>query len=253
MAKYIAVARQAWGEKIARGARVTIESDRDVEETTGLTFRHEIAAACREQLGVEVVPTEEATLGTHFTVYSEVRYAAVREQLEADLAREAEKEARQQQREARQEAAEQKRQARQEAAQRVGQNDASQPRTSKTGGIRKQRRQILGGLRWKDIVKWIKFAIAVAVLVWVAWSVLKSCNLKQLKDDPGTWVNEQVVKPAVNSATKNTKTTTTTKRKKKSTTTAKKKKSTTATKKKKSTPTTKKKRSTTKRKKKTEQ
>ena len=72
---YIAVQRNDT-EKIPKGTRVTFESEREVETSTGLMFRKEIAQACRDQLNIEVAANEEASIGTSFDVYSEARYAS---------------------------------------------------------------------------------------------------------------------------------------------------------------------------------
>ena len=88
MYNYIAIARNGAGI-IAKGDRITFQSERQVEESTGLSFRKEIAEACRQQLHAEIDPSQEATNATNFDVYSESRYEEVREKLEAAAAREA--------------------------------------------------------------------------------------------------------------------------------------------------------------------
>jgi hypothetical protein len=74
---YIAVQRNDT-EKIPKGTRVTFESEREVETSTGLMFRKEIAQACRDQLNIEVAANEVASIGTSFDVYSAARYATYR-------------------------------------------------------------------------------------------------------------------------------------------------------------------------------
>ena len=70
---YKAVARSAYGD-IEQGATVSFNSECEVDQSTGLSFRHEIAEACREQLGATVGEDEEARLAMNFDVYSEARY-----------------------------------------------------------------------------------------------------------------------------------------------------------------------------------
>ena len=98
---YKAVARSAYGD-IEQGATVSFNSEREVDQSTGLSFRHEIAEACREQLGATVGEDEEARLAMNFDVYSEARYEeTVRPKLEAAAEKERQRQEREAERESR--------------------------------------------------------------------------------------------------------------------------------------------------------
>lgn len=154
--RYKAVARAAYGE-IEEGATVSITSGREVEQSTGLSFRHEIAEACRQQLGVQIADDEEARLATNFDVYSEQRYEeVVRPKLEAA----AEKERQRQQREA-------------ERAARSSKGKKSS-KSSKTGTVKVGK---LTAAQWKRL---LKFLLGVIVVVWFLSTQVKSCSLGDL-------------------------------------------------------------------------
>lgn len=233
MHRYIAVQRTGT-DKIAKGAKVAFESEKEVEESTGFSFRKEIAEACREQLGVEIAPNEEATVGTTFDVYNEARYASVREKEEAEAEKLREKEA----------AEEEKRQLREAEKRRKEMEKAEaaekkrKGRTSSTTKNKsKKQKSVLWGFSLKDWRKLLKFIVGVVVVVWFIFSYLKDCSFDSVVEDIKGKA-EEVVKPTNATQKKATatkrKTTSTTKKttpaakkpatsKKKKTSTAKKK------------------------------
>lgn len=211
--RYKAVARAAYGD-IVEGATVTISSEREVEQSTGLSFRHEIAEACRQQLGVQIADDEEARLATNFDVYSEQRYEeVVRPKLEAA----AEKERQRQQREA------------DRAARSSKGKKSSKSSKNVTNKIGK-----LTVAQWKRL---LKFLLGVIVVVWFLSTQVKSCSFNDLLTQARDTI-EQMTKTSSKKSTTSKKATTTKKASTKKATTAKKSSSTTA--KKKSTSTAKK-------------
>ncbi|MBR5697620.1 MAG: hypothetical protein IKX44_03220 [Prevotella sp.] len=211
--RYKAVARAAYGD-IVEGATVTISSERVVEQSTGLSFRHEIAEACRQQLGVQIADDEEARLATNFDVYSEQRYEeVVRPKLEAA----AEKERQRQQREA------------DRAARSSKGKKSSKSSKNGTNKIGK-----LTVAQWKRL---LKFLLGVIVVVWFLSTQVKSCSFNDLLTQARDTI-EQMTKTSSKKSTTTKKATTTKKTSTKKATTAKKSSSTTA--KKKSTSTAKK-------------
>lgn len=216
---YHAVAREPY-DIIERNAIVTFESTQLIEKPSALTFRREIADACRNQFGCEIADDEVARLSANFDVYTEEQFAAVKEKLDAA----AEKERLRQEREA-------------NKGKRTGKGTAKTKGSSTT-------KPRLTTAQLKKVLKWIVGAI---VVIWFVSTQLKGCNLSDITEQARNTIEEM-------STTKTTKKATTKKSttaKKKSTTA--KKKSTTATKKpsstsKKSSSTTKKGTSTTKKK-----
>lgn len=199
--RYKAVARAAYGE-IVEGATVSITSGREVEQSTGLSFRHEIAEACRQQLGVQIADDEEARLATNFDVYSEQRYEeVVRPKLEAA----AEKERQRQQREA-------------EWAARSSKGKKSS-KSSKTGTVKVGK---LTAAQWKRL---LKFLLGVIVVVWFLSTQVKSCSLSDLATQARDTI-EQMTKTGSKKTTTTKKATTTKKSATRKTTTAKKSTST---------------------------
>ena len=215
---YHAVAREPY-DIIERNAIVTFESTQLIEKPSALTFRREIADACRNQFGCEIADDEVARLSANFDVYTEEQFAAVKEKLDAA----AEKERQRQEREA-------------NKGKRTGKGTAKTKGTSTT-------KPRLTTAQLKKALKWIVGAI---VVIWFVSTQLKGCSLSDLTEQARNTIEEM-------STTKTTKkpTTKSTTAKKKSTTA--KKKSTTTTKKpsstaRKSSSTTKKGTSTTKKK-----
>lgn len=196
---YKAVARSAYGD-IEQGATVSFNSEREVDQSTGLSFRHEIAEACREQLGAAVGEDEEARLAMNFDVYSEARYEeTVRPKLEAA----AEKERQRQEREAERES-----------------------RSKKKGSKKSKSSAKIGKLTLAQWKRLLKFLLGVIVVIWFLSTQVKSCSLNDLWTQARDTV-EEMAKTTTKKST-STKKTSTTKKK----TTAKKasttKRSTTA-------------------------
>lgn len=259
MYNYIAIARNGAGI-IAKGDRITFQSERQVEESTGLSFRKEIAEACRQQLHAEIDPSQEATNATNFDVYSESRYEEVREKLEAAAAREAAAEERRRKAEEREQA-----KAEREAAKgnktaatndngRIGQHgDAIRPKKKTTTKKKPISLGPLGKIKLKSL---LKFLVAAVAIIWFVSTNLKSCSLESILKEFGVKTEQTTTKKKTSTTKKKSTSSATTKKsstsKKSSTTsTAKKKTSTsksTSTAKKKSTSTTKKKSTSTKRK-----
>lgn len=236
MYRYIAVQRTGT-DKIAKGAKVAFESEREVEESTGFSFRKEIASACREQLGIEIAQNEEATVGTTFDVYSEARYAQIREKEEAEAEKRREKEA----------AEEEKRQLKEAEKRRKEMEKAEAAakkanRSGKNSSRSKKGKTILGGFSLRNWRNLLKFIVGIVVVVWFISSSLKECSWDNLLNDI-KGKTEEITQPKKTSTTTKKKTTT-----RKSTTTTAKKKST-STKKKSSTASSAKKSTTSKRKK----
>lgn len=221
MYRYIAVQRTGT-EKIAKGAKVAFKSEREVEESTGFSFRKEIASACREQLGVEIAQNEEATLGTSFDVYSEARYAQIREKEEAEAEKQREKEAAEEEKRQLREA--EKRRKEMEKAEAAEKKAA---RSRKGSSRKKEGKTILGGFSLRNWRSLLKFIVGVVVVIWFISSSLKECSWDNLLNDI-KGKTEEITQPKKTSTTKKKatprKTTTTTAKKK--TTTAKKKTST---------------------------
>lgn len=211
MHRYIAVQRTGT-EKIAKGAKVAFESEREVEESTGFSFRKEIANACREQLGVDIAQNEEATVGTTFDVYSEAKYAEIREKEEAEAEKRREKEAAEEEKRQLREA--EKRRKELEKAESAEKKRNSRGSSSARNKSKKQK-TIFGGFSLKDWRKLLKFIIGVVVVVWFVVTYLKDCSFDSVVEDIKGKA-EEVIKPA--SSTQKKKTTT----KRKSTTTTKK-------------------------------
>ena len=237
MHRYIAVQRTGT-DKIAKGAKVAFESEREVEESTGFSFRKEIANACREQLGVEIAQNEEATVGTTFDVYSEVKYAERREKEEVEAEKRREKEVAEEEKRQLKEA--EKRRKELEKAEAAEKKRKTYGRSTTRSKSKKQK-TILGGFSLRDWKKLLKFIIGVVVVVWFIFTYLKDCSFDSVVEDIKGKA-EEVIKPASSTQKKTTttkrKTTTTTKKsssaankstsstKKKSTTTKKKSTST---------------------------
>lgn len=242
MPRYIAIARSGAG-MIAKGDRITFESDRQVSESSGLPFRREIAEAVRQQLHADVAQGAEAQTATNFDVYSEERYAEVREKLEAAAAREAAAEERRRKAEER-EAAKAAREAEKAGAEeekaggRVGQNGgAIRPR--KKG--QKSGSSVLGALGKVKLKSLLKFLVGAVAVIWFLATQLKSCSLESVLQEMGV-KTEQTTKKSSSTSKKSTSTSKKSSAAKKSSTA---KKTTTAAKK---TTTAKKKSSTTKKK-----
>lgn len=256
MYNYIAIARNGAGI-IAKGDRVTFQSERQVEESTGLSFRKEIAEACRQQLHADIDPSQEATNATNFDVYSESRYAEVREKLEAAAARDAAAEERRRKAEEREQA-----KAERDAAKgskdngRIGQHgDAIRPKKKQTSA--KKKPISLGPLGKIKLKSLLKFLVAAVAIIWFVSTNLKSCSLDSILKEFGVKTEQTTTKKKTTTTKKKSTTSTATKKSstsaKKSTTTSTAKKKTTTSKststaKKKSTSTAKKKSTSTKRK-----
>ena len=223
---YHAVAREPY-DTIERNAIVTFESTQLIEKPSALTFRREIADACRNQFGCEIADDEVARLSANFDVYTEEQFAAVKEKLDAA----AEKERQRQEREA-------------NKGKRTGKGTAKTKGTSTT-------KPRLTTAQLKKVLKWIVGAI---VVIWFVSTQLKGCSLSDLTEQARNTIEEMSTtkttkKPSTKKASTTTKKSTTAKKKsttakKKSTTTTKKPSSTTR----KSSSTTKKGTSTTKKK-----
>ena len=206
---YIAVQRTG-NEKIPKGTKVTFESEKEVEEATGFSFRKEIAEACRNQLQIEILPNEEA-------------------EAEKQRQKEAAEEEKRQLKEA------DRRRKEMEKAEEVERKGKKTGRTSSNSRSKKSK-TIFGGFSLRNWKQLLKLIIGIIVVVWFISSSFKDCSstsLNEIIKDK----TEEIIKP------KTTKKTTTTKKK---TSTTTNKKSTTSTSKKKSTSTRKK--STTKKK-----
>lgn len=218
--QYIAVAKADYGD-ISQGARVTLKSSQEVEKATGLTFRHEIAEACRQQLGADVAESEEARVAMNFDVYS-VQYFenTVKPKLEAAAQKDREREQQRQNR------------SRTTSSRR---SSSSSRRTTSTRRSSSWKKRKIWRLTIEQWTRLLKFLIAVVVIIWFAASQLGSCSLSDLAEQAKETIG---VTEKSTTKTKNTST-------KKRTSTSK-----TATTKKSSTKknTTKKKRSTTKKK-----
>ena len=223
---YHAVAREPY-DIIERNAIVTFESTQLIEKPSALTFRREIADACRNQFGCEIADDEVARLSANFDVYTEEQFAAVKEKLDAA----AEKERQRQKREA-------------NKGKRTGKGTAKTKGTSAT-------KPRLTTAQLKKALKWIVGAI---VVIWFVSTQLKGCSLSDLTEQARNTIEEMSTtkttkKPSTKKASTTTKKSTTAKKK----STTAKKKSTTTTKKpsstaRKSSSTTKKGTSTTKKK-----
>lgn len=232
---YIAIARNGAG-LIAKGDRITFQSERQVEESSGLSFRHEIAEAVRQQLHADIDPAQEAQTATNFDVYSEARYAEVREKLEAAAAREAAAEERRRKAEERQQAREQREADKaskdsgnrtdKEPSNRVGQNGtAIRPKKKSTGkksaasGVMKW----LAGIKLKSL---LKFLVAAVAVVWFLATQMKSCSLQSVLEELGVKTEQTTTKKKSSSTKKSTSSS-----KKKSTSTKKSSSSTSSSKK----------------------
>lgn len=223
---YHAVAREPY-DIIERNAIVTFESTQLIEKPSALTFRREIADACRNQFGCEIADDEVARLSANFDVYTEEQFAAVKEKLDAA----AEKERQRQEREA-------------NKGKRTGKGTAKTKGTSAT-------KPRLTTAQLKKALKWVVGAI---VVIWFVSTQLKGCSLSDLTEQARNTIEEMSTtkttkKPSTKKASTTTKKSTTAKKK----STTAKKKSTTTTKKpsstaRKSSSTTKKGTSTTKKK-----
>lgn len=230
MHHYIAVQRTG-NERIPIGTKITFESEKEIEEGTGFSFRKEIAEACRTQLQIDIQPNEEATIGTSFDVYSEARYAQVREKEEAEAEKQRQKEAAEEEKRQLREA--EKRRKEMEKAEAAEKKGKKTGRTS-SGKRSKKSKTILGGFSLSNWKQLLKFIVGVIVVVWFIASTFKDCSSMSISDILKNKV-EEVIKPTTT--------------KKKSTTTTKKKTSTSSTKK--SNTTTKKSNTTTEKKKST--
>ena len=205
---YHAVAREPY-DIIERNAIVTFESTQLIEKPSALTFRREIADACRNQFGCEIADDEVARLSANFDVYTEEQFAAVKEKLDAA----AEKERQRQEREA-------------NKGKRTGKGTAKTKGTSAT-------KPRLTTAQLKKALKWIVGAI---VVIWFVSTQLKGCSLSDLTEQARNTIEEMSTtkttkKPSTKKASTTTKKSTTAKKKyttakKKSTTTTKKPSST---------------------------
>lgn len=223
---YHAVAREPY-DIIERNAIVTFESTQLIEKPSALTFRREIADACRNQFGCEIADDEVARLSANFDVYTEEQFAAVKEKLDAA----AEKERQRQEREA-------------NKGKRAGKGTAKTKGSSTT-------KPRLTTAQLKKVLKWV---VGVIVVIWFVSTQLKGCSLSDLTEQARNTIEEMSTtkttkKPSTKKASTTTKKSTTAKKK----STTAKKKSTTTTKKpsstaRKSSSTTKKGTSTTKKK-----
>lgn len=201
---YHAVAREPY-DIIERNAIVTFESTQLIEKPSALTFRREIADACRNQFGCEIADDEVARLSANFDVYTEEQFAAVKEKLDAA----AEKERQRQEREA-------------NKGKRTGKGTAKTKGTSAT-------KPRLTTAQLKKALKWIVGAI---VVIWFVSTQLKGCSLSDLTEQARNTIEEMSTtkttkKPSTKKASTTTKKSTTAKKK----STTAKKKSTTTTKK----------------------
>lgn len=177
---YKAVARSAYGD-IEQGATVSFNSEREVDQSTGLSFRHEIAEACREQLGATVGEDEEARLAMNFDVYSEARYEeTVRPKLEAA----AEKERQRQEREAERES-----------------------RSKKKGSKKSKSSVKIGKLTLAQWKRLLKFLLGVIVVIWFLSTQVKSCSLSDLWTQARDTVEEMAKTTTKKTSTTKKKTT----------------------------------------------
>ena len=213
MYRYIAVQRTG-NDKIEKGTKITFESEKEVEEATGFSFRKEIAEACRNQLHIEILQNEEATIGTSFDVYSEAKYAQIREKEEAEAEKQRQKEAEEEEKRQLREA--ERRRKEMEKAEAAEKKGKKYGRYS-SGRNSKKSKTILGGFSLKNWKSLLKFIIGVVVVVWFIFSSFKDCSSTSITDIIKDKA-EEVIKS--NTTKKNTTT------KKKSTSTTSKKKST---------------------------
>ena len=226
MYRYIAVQRTG-NDKIEKGTKITFESEKEVEEATGFSFRKEIAEACRNQLHIEILQNEEATIGTSFDVYSEAKYAQIREKEEAEAEKQRQKEAEEEEKRQLKEAERRRKEMEKaEAAEKKGKKNGRYS----SGRNSKKSKSILGGFSLKNWKSLLKFIIGVVVVIWFISSSFKDCSSTSITD-----IIKDKAEEVIKSNT--TKKNTTTKKKSTSTTS---KKSTTSTSKKKSTSTQKK-------------
>lgn len=227
MHHYIAIQRNGT-EKIPKGTKITFESEKEVEEATGFSFRKEIAEACRNQLQIEILPNEEATLGTSFDVYSEVKYAQIREKEEAEAEKQRQKEIAEEEKRQLREA--EKRRKEMEKAEEAEKRGKKSGRTS-SGSRSKKSKSILGGFSLNNWKKLLKFIVGVVVVVWFVMSTFKDCSSTSISDIFKEKV-EDVIKQNTPKKSTTTKKKTSTSTSKKSTTSTAKKKTTTSQKKK---------------------
>ena len=230
---YIAIARNGAG-LIAKGDRITFTSERQVEESTGLSFRHEIAEAVRQQLHADVDPSQEAQTATNFDVYSESRYAEVREKLEAAAAREQAAEEKRKRAEEREQAKAEREAQRAEKQSSNGKKNSNNGRIGQNGGTTKTKKKTtrkkgislgpLGKIKLKSL---LKFLVAAVAVIWFVSTNLKSCSLQSILEEIG--VNTEQTTTKKKSTTK--KSTTATKKSTTSSSAARKSSSTTSTKK----------------------
>ena len=228
---YIAIARNGAG-LIAKGDRITFTSERQVEESTGLSFRHEIAEAVRQQLHADVDPSQEAQTATNFDVYSESRYAEVREKLEAAAAREQAAEEKRKRAEER-EQAKAEREAQRAEKQATGKKNSNDGRIGQNNGSSKTKKKTtrkkgislgpLGKIKLKSL---LKFLVAAVAVIWFISTNLKSCSLQSILDEIGVKTEQTTTKKK-----STTKKATTTTKKKSTTSSATRKTSTTSAKK----------------------
>ena len=227
MFHYIAVQRNG-NDKIPKGTKITFESEKEVEEATGFSFRKEIAEACRNQLQIEILPTEEATIGTSFDVYSEAKYAQVREKEEAEAEKQRQKEI----------AEEEKRQLKE--AERIRKEmekaEEAEKKGKRRGGISykgrsKKSKTVLGGFSLSNWKKLLKLIVGIVVVVWFISTSLKDCSSISVTDILKN-KTEEIIKKDTSKKTSTTKKKSTTNTRKKSTSSSTTKKNTTSKKKK---------------------
>ena len=221
MYRYIAVQRTG-NDKIEKGTKITFESEKEVEEATGFSFRKEIAEACRNQLQIEILPNEEATIGTSFDVYSEAKYAQIREKEEAEAEKQRQKEAEvEEKRQLREAEKRRKEMEKAEAAEKKGKKSGRYS----SGKSSKRSKTILGGFSLNNWKKLLKFIVGVIVVVWFIFTTFKDCSSTSVTDIIKNKA-EEVIKSNTTKKSTSTKKKSSTSTSKKSTTTTSKKKST---------------------------
>lgn len=228
--QYHAVARTPY-DTIERNAIISFQSTQHIEKPSALTFRREIAEACRQQFDIEIADDEVARLAANFDVYTDEQFAPVREKLEA--------------------AAEKERQRQERQAEKDRRGTG---KTGKTTG--KKTASGTPRLTVQQLKKWLKWLVGAVVIIWFVSTQLKDCSLGSIAGQARDTIEEMTKTSSTKKKSTSTAKKKSTTAKKKSTTTKKKststkKKSATTAKKssskaKKSTSTAKKKSATTK-------
>ena len=201
---YIAVQRNDT-EKIPKGTRVTFESEREVETSTGLMFRKEIAQACRDQLNIEVAANEEASIGTSFDVYSEARYATYRMKEEEKAEKQRQKDAMAEERRLQHEAElrrkelqrakeeEKARQKKEAAAEKARQKTTTRKTTSRRiRSTSRSSKPVLGGFSLSNWKKSAKFIVTAIVVIWYLLTQVKSCSVNDVLQELGIPISIQM-------------------------------------------------------------